>query len=400
MKILVAWDSETEVELISMYLGIDDNEVTSAIGADAFAAQIASGTAFDVVLMSIDMPDVDGGYFLFDQFRKLRPEVPVVGACRTEEVIRIVKFMAHGMKAYVIRDASGDYMFMLQAILDSTIEAVRAAQNEELAQKLREEVESVRKLQQTVIPKRVDAPAGYEIIGRYEPSQIRVLGGQPVTMAGGDYYDVFRLPDDNVVLLVGDASGHGRLHAMSIMTMHTLVRMIRTHEYRDTAHFVEVINKQLCEQSIVSEEGGFITMLYAILNVEKSELQWTSAGHPPPIVQNFDTGVVELAAGVEAGGLPLAIMDDAEYEVYTTPVPPNSRVMLFTDGIEEAFPDNAEAHDQFGVDGIIRTLKETTDLPLEDALQRLFDASSEYTQGAGRHDDTSVVLFDRRQTAD
>ena len=163
--------------------------------------------------------------------------------------------MANGMKAYVIRDASGDYMFMLQAILDSTIEAVRAAHNEELAQKLREEVESVRKLQQSVIPKRVDAPEGYEIIGRYEPSQIRVLGGQPVTMAGGDYYDVFRLPDDNVVLLVGDASEHGMKAAMSIMTMHTLVRMIRTHEYRDTAHFVEEINKQLCEQSIVSDRG-------------------------------------------------------------------------------------------------------------------------------------------------
>ena len=397
MKILVAWDSESELELISMYLGIEENEVTAAIGAEAFEAQIASGDHFDVVLMCIDMPDVDSGYALFDRFRKESPNSPVVGACRAEEVIRIIKFMANGMKAYVIRDTSGDFMFMLHAVLNSTIDAVRSARNEELAEKLREEVESVRKLQQSVIPKRVDAPDGYEIIGRYEPSQIRVLGGQRVTMAGGDYYDVFRLPDDNIVLLVGDASGHGMKAAMSIMTMHTLVRMIRTHEYRDTAHFVEVINKQLCEQSIVSEEGGFITMLYAILDVQKGELQWTSAGHPPPIVQNFDTGVVELVAGVEAGGLPLAIMDGAEYEVYTTTVPPNARVMLFTDGIEEAFPDNAEVHDQFGVDGIIRTLRETADLPLEDALQRLFDASSEYTQGAGRHDDTSVVLFDRRQ---
>ena len=47
------------------------------------------------------------------------------------------------------------------------------------------------------------------------------------------------------------------------MTMHTLVRMMRRQEYKDAAHFVEEINKGLCEQSIVSEKGGFITLLTA-----------------------------------------------------------------------------------------------------------------------------------------
>ena len=53
MKILVAWDSEAEVDLISMYLGVADNEVTPAIGAGAFAEQVATGTVFDVVLTSM-----------------------------------------------------------------------------------------------------------------------------------------------------------------------------------------------------------------------------------------------------------------------------------------------------------------------------------------------------------
>lgn len=91
--------------------------------------------------------------------------------------------MAHGMNAYVIRDSSGDFVFMLQALLESTHEAVRAVRDQDLAAKLREEVESVRKLQASLIPQDLEAPEGYEICGRYEPSQIRVLGGQPVTMA-------------------------------------------------------------------------------------------------------------------------------------------------------------------------------------------------------------------------
>ena len=54
--------------------------------------------------------------------------------------------------------------------------------------------------------------------------------------------------------------------------------------------------------------------------------------------------------------------------------------------------------DQFGVEGIIRTMAESTDLSLEGTLERLFDASNEYTQGTGRKDDTSVLLLERRAT--
>jgi sigma-B regulation protein RsbU (phosphoserine phosphatase) len=171
---------------------------------------------------------------------------------------------------------------------------------------------------------------------------------------------------------------------MSIMTMHTLVRMIRTQKYKDTAHFVEVINNQLCEQSIVSEEGGFITLLYGILDVERNELQWSAAGHQAPILQNLDTGEIGPVAGAEAGGLPLAVMEGADYDSYTLRIPENCRLLLYTDGLEEAFPEGSsgDAHDQFGVDGIARTMLETTEQPLEDSLARLFDASSESTPPA------------------
>jgi len=397
MRILAGWDNEPEAELILTFLGVE-HEVEMAQSAEEFRAAVEAGGHYDVLLMAITMPDIDSGYELFQLANKKYPLTPILGACAQSDVFRIVRFMANGLTAYVIRDSGGDYVFMLQSILESTVEAVRAARDQELAEKLREEIESVRKLQASVIPKELEAPAGYQICGRYEPSQIRVFGGQPVTMAGGDYYDVFTLPDDNIVLLVGDASGHGMKACMSIMTMHTLVRMIRTQKYKDTAHFVEEINNQLCEQSIVSEEGGFITLLYGILNVERNELQWSAAGHQAPILQNLDTGEIGPVAGAEAGGLPLAVMEGADYDSYTLPIPDNCRLLLYTDGLEEAFPEGSsgDVHDQFGIDGISRTMLETTEQPLEDSLAKLFDASSEHTQGSGRHDDTSVLYLERR----
>jgi len=395
MRILAVWDDEAEAELIEMYLGVDENEVTMTTAPEGFRAVIKSGEPVDIVLMTIGLPDPEAGFELFELVREHYPDSPVVGACPPSDVFQVVRFMANGMSAYVTRDTAGDYMFMLRAILKSTLDAVRAAREKELSKKLREEVESVRELQETVLPKNLVAPSGYRICARYEPSQIRVLGGHPVVLAGGDYYDVFTLADDSVVMLVGDATGHGMKSCLSIMTMHTLVRMMRRQEHKNPAHFVDEINKGLCEQSIVTRKGGFITLLYGILNAETQTLQWAAAGHQPPLLQDLSTGTIEPLAGQDAGGLPLAVDEDEEYETYTCKLPDNFRLLFYTDGLEEAFPEGDDEN-QFGLEGIVRTLAECVELSIEDTLARLLDASSEFTQGSGRKDDTSVLLLERR----
>jgi serine phosphatase RsbU (regulator of sigma subunit) len=394
MRILAVWDNESEAELISMYLGVDGNEVAMTTSPADFRAAIQSGKPADIVLMTIDLPDVETGFELFELLREHRPEAPVVGSCQPADVFKVVRFMANGMSAYVTRDPAGNYMFMLRVIMASTLDAVRAAREKELTQKLREEVDSVRRLQQSVLPRNLIAPRGYQLCARYEPAQIRVVGGQPVIMAGGDYYDVFTLPDNSVVLMVGDATGHGMKSCLSIMTMHTLVRMMRRREYADTAHFVQEINKGLCEQSIVTEKGGFITLLYCILNAETRTLQWSAAGHHPPLLQDLATGSIAALASPDAGGPPLAVDEDSEYQTYTCQLPERCRLLLHTDGLEEAF---AEENDQrhFGLSGIVNTLSKCAELSLEATLARLFSESEAFTQGSGRQDDTSVILLER-----
>ena len=65
--------------------------------------------------------------------------------------------------------------------LPDTVAAVKAEREQKIAEKLREEIDSVRKIQETFIPKNLEAPAGYRVAARYEPSQIQVVGGAPVT---------------------------------------------------------------------------------------------------------------------------------------------------------------------------------------------------------------------------
>jgi hypothetical protein len=70
-------------------------------------------------------------------------------------------------------------------------------------------------------------------------------------------------------------------------------------------------------------------------------------------------------------------------------------LLLYSDGLEEAFPNDAERHRQFGMAGIVRTLQEGRDQALPEVLESLFAASHAATNGAGRMDDTSIMLLER-----
>ena len=396
MRILVGWDDPAEAETIELLLNVDGNTATVTTDGDMFLQHVQSG-AWEVLVVSLNFPQDETAFAYFEQTRRLCPSLPVLGAWRPGEIVQLAKFISAGLRMNIARDVNGEYMFLLLYLIESAHAAVIAERSQQLAERLREEVDSVRRLQESVIPRDLPTPIGYRVTGRYEPSQIQVLGDQPITMAGGDYYDVFTLDKDGLVLLVGDASGHGVKACMSIMTMHTLIRMIRDNRYPDAVAFITEVNRRLSDNDIVRDQGGFITLLYCVLNTTTHHLQWASAGHPMPLLQNLATNEVTVMGSDDAGGLPLGIDGDWTYELCRAEIPPHHRLLLFSDGLDEAFPQDSGDETQFGLAGIIASLKSSVHLPIEAALDRLFIDSNAATRGAGRADDTTVVLLERTE---
>jgi phosphoserine phosphatase RsbU/P len=396
MRILVAWDDPAEAELIDTFLNVDPNECYVFSDVEELNASLRAG-AYDAVLLSMSFPSEEAVFPLFERIRRVMPDAPVVGAWAPGEISQVAKFIKNGLHSFISRDENGDFIFLLTSIMEAAFMTVQAQRAQIVMEKLRDEVESVRQLQEAVLPRDLPMPKGYKILARYESSQIRVLGDRPVVMAGGDYYDVFSFDDGQVVLVLGDAAGHGVKACMSIMTMHTLISMIRDRRFPNTAEFVTEVNRRLCNSDIIgADQGGFITLLYCTLDSNRNILEWTSAGHPMPMIQDMATGEVRKLGTKEEGGLPLVIDEDWEYEQCSAEIPDNSRILLYTDGLDEALAEPGSDADQFGEDGIINTLKETLNMPLEEVLDRLFLDSLEATGGIGRHDDTSVVIIERR----
>jgi phosphoserine phosphatase RsbU/P len=171
--------------------------------------------------------------------------------------------------------------------------------------------------------------------------------------------------------------------------------MIAGERYADTGAFVTDINKRLCESTIVQSGGGFITLFYGAIDTARHTMNWTSAGHPPALLHDRETNAVRPVGGNNDGGLPLGITTDMGYDVLTADIPAGGRVLIFSDGLTDALAPSGKGPGMFGVDGICRTLRDCRSSSLEDTMEALFRESRAFTEGEGRHDDTSVVLVER-----
>ena len=86
MKVLIAWDTPHEAELIALYLNTVENQAVSCLTAGEVLARAAQGQ-WDAVLMSLTFPKTaDEGFALFGQLQEALPGVPVVVGCRPSEM--------------------------------------------------------------------------------------------------------------------------------------------------------------------------------------------------------------------------------------------------------------------------------------------------------------------------
>ncbi|WP_303871003.1 PP2C family protein-serine/threonine phosphatase [Acetobacterium wieringae] len=146
---------------------------------------------------------------------------------------------------------------------------------------------------------------------------------------GGDFYDFFFVDDDHFCITIGDVSGKGvpaaLFMAMTKATVKDLVlRRLPVDEVMTEA------NVTLCNNN---EQGMFVTLLIAIINVKTGVFQWCDAGHDPAIIWKKD-GQVEMLTGKK--GFVCAGIETAKYKMNESKIEKGDIIYLYTDGIPEA----------------------------------------------------------------
>jgi sigma-B regulation protein RsbU (phosphoserine phosphatase) len=274
---------------------------------------------------------------------------------------------------------------ILRAIQDgnllglATKNLVATRRAEELNARLNQQLEAVAQVQRSLLPPRLPEIPGLDIRTSYLTSD----------EAGGDYYDFFPFPDGTLGVLIADVAGHGAA-AATVMAM--LRAILHCYESADTspASVMRYCNARLIGARL---EGSFVTAFFAVYDPRTGELRWARCGHNPPRLRRGDGSVQALD---EAGTLPLGLMDDLPAAEGTSRLGVGDTLVLYTDGITEAFSpiDATHRREMFGLDRLDAALRECSGMP-ECVVDSIHAALFRHVRSMTRDDDQTLVVLQR-----
>jgi serine phosphatase RsbU (regulator of sigma subunit) len=180
---------------------------------------------------------------------------------------------------------------------------------------------AARQIQQTLQPQNWAPVPGYEIATFY----------QPFRDVGGDYFDVIELDGGRMLFAIVDVSGKGMPAALLAANVQALVRSIASTA-ASPLEFAHKINLHL---NRYTPSDRFATAVFAVLDSSSGQLAYVNAGHNPPVLSCGNSTCM-----LNATGVPLGLMSEANYETGTIHIPPRGMLLLFTDGLTDSIEGN------------------------------------------------------------
>lgn len=352
-----------------------------------------------------DELQIQTGGFLGEIIRQAYPEIihhldipddPVIGNALAEfgslmaiplfddgEPLNWAILLRRDPEGYTVADLEEN--ILRTNLVGTTVRNVLAADElREAHEEIRAEVQQIADIQRALLPDPLPDIPGVSLGASYETFD----------QAGGDYYDLRPLarqadgsPDLNGPwgILIADASGHGPAAAVLMAMLHAIVHAY-PHEPESPAEILAHANRHLEAKRI---ESSFVTAFFAIYEPNTKRLRYARAGHNPPVLMRKvgdDWDMVRLEG---EGGLPLGIIDNADYEDAAIDLDSGQTIVFYTDGITEAAsPDGT----QFGVEGIERSLTTCTGDP-DCVINHVTSALLEHEAGKRPNDDQTLVVF-------
>jgi len=216
---------------------------------------------------------------------------------------------------------------------------------------------------------------------------------RPATEVGGDYVDVFELPDGGIGLAIADVSGKGLAGCLVTSMLSALLRAFRT-THLSPAAMLATLDERMRE---LLPRGSFVTMFYGILEPGAGRLRYASAGHNPPLVYRARQ---RTATWAPAGGLPLGASRAKVTRVVReelVELEPGDALIQFTDGISEAL-DRA-GREQFGLERMAQRVCAAAPEGAAAIRQALDDAVTAWRGERPPFDDETVLVVCREGTA-
>lgn len=239
---------------------------------------------------------------------------------------------------------------------------------------LQQELEIARRLQGSILPKSLPLREGVEIAGFMEPAK----------EVGGDFYDFFLLDEHRLGLVIADVSGKGIPAALFMAISRSLVKA-GAQALPDPGQAINRVNAVMADEN---DEMMFVTLFYGVLDLRNGRLDFVNAGHNLPYLKHTDGRVEALG---QIGDIPLAVMEDFEFAEDRTTLAPGDLLLLYTDGVTEAFNAADEAYGEPRLEQALAGL--AADANADDVIRTVKESVSSFIAEAPPSDDLTMLAL-------
>jgi sigma-B regulation protein RsbU (phosphoserine phosphatase) len=241
---------------------------------------------------------------------------------------------------------------------------------------LQQELSIARDLQRSVLP--VDFPDRETFAVHCVMESAREVGG--------DFYDVFDHPDGRIGIVIADVSGKGVPAAFFMAICRTLLKAIALFE-TDPAVIVRQLNELL---SADNDQMMFVTLVFGLFDPATGRLDYVNAGHNPPYRVGSEGAVTALPPSED---MAVAVVEDLGFTGQRLDLAPGDRLVLFTDGVTEAFDPAGAA---FGEARLERVLADAAGADPAGIARAMVDAVHAFEAGGDRSDDVTLLILARK----
>jgi sigma-B regulation protein RsbU (phosphoserine phosphatase) len=206
---------------------------------------------------------------------------------------------------------------------------------------------------------------------------------QPAGGAGGDFFDLRRLPGNELAVSVGEVSGHGIDAAILLSVIQAFLRGLTGSGAVEVVKVIEQLNQVVCQ---VAPPGICATLFLAYVDPRRRELRYVSAGHEPPLLWRKRTGRVQR---LTSAGTVLGLSGRTSYEQRTIGMDPGDILVAFTDGIAEATDGQGRV---WGEDGILSVLRRCHDARSPELVAEILESARRFADSMTVADDRTAVV--------
>ena len=260
-----------------------------------------------------------------------------------------------------------------------SIENARLYQQEIQQRVLQREVEMARTIQSSFLPDTVPQLPGWEIGALWCPAR----------GVAGDFYDFYRLPDGRLAVMIADVSGKGVPAALFMALSVTVLRFgvmmnLAPDEVARRAN-VMILDEQRSHM--------FATTFIAYLALEGGALEYTLAGHNPPLLYRAREARCDY---LPTDGVAIGIFPRVEYTTHTLSLSAGDVLVLYTDGIIEAINAHEE---EFGEERLRALVAQGAHLPAQELARHILQEVQSFTGEQELGDDATLVVLKRSMAA-